>query len=190
MLDVSPKYMIHDCCIWKLICVICGDLCATFGHFSPQLSQLPLKELHCEENNLLRHIPVHSQQEEEVLSLKVPDHFFSYCTLCAVSFLLSCQQNEDTLWRQHCWCDHVSQMCRCFATCATSVADTSFVSWYTKNVSERLQKYPLCPRGMQQCCGILPRTGNNEGHNVAATMCPRFARLNVQGTWPTPLLLK
>ncbi|WAR12522.1 LRC69-like protein [Mya arenaria] len=32
---------------------------------------MPLKELFCEENPLLQHIPVHSVQEEEVLSLKV-----------------------------------------------------------------------------------------------------------------------
>ena len=32
---------------------------------------LPLKELYCEENPLLSHVPVHSVQEEEVLSLKV-----------------------------------------------------------------------------------------------------------------------
>lgn len=36
-----------------------------------QLAHLPLKELYCEENNLLQHIPVHSQQEDEVLTLKV-----------------------------------------------------------------------------------------------------------------------
>ena len=33
----------------------------------------------------------------------------------------------------------------------------------------------LCPRGAQKCCRVLPRTGNIAGHNVAATMCPRFA---------------
>lgn len=31
---------------------------------------MPLEELHCEENPLLSHLPVHSIQEEEVLSLK------------------------------------------------------------------------------------------------------------------------
>ncbi|KAH3772035.1 hypothetical protein DPMN_173366 [Dreissena polymorpha] len=36
-----------------------------------QLHNMPLKELFCEENPLLQHIPVHSVQEEEVLSLKV-----------------------------------------------------------------------------------------------------------------------
>ena len=45
-----------------------------------QLANLPLKELYCEENNLLQHIPVHSQQEDEVLTLKVcfklPQIFF------------------------------------------------------------------------------------------------------------------
>ena len=46
----------------------------------------------------------------------------------------------------------------------------------TKNVSENVQKHFLCPRGAQQCCLVLPRTGNIAGHNVAATMCPRFAR--------------
>lgn len=38
--------------------------------FPAELSNLPLKELYCEENNLLQHIPVHSQQEDEVLTLK------------------------------------------------------------------------------------------------------------------------
>ena len=36
-----------------------------------KFAALPLKELYCEENPLLNHIPVHSVQEEEVLSLKV-----------------------------------------------------------------------------------------------------------------------
>ena len=39
-----------------------------------QLNNLPLKEMYCEENPLLQHIPVHSVQEEEVLSLKVCVH--------------------------------------------------------------------------------------------------------------------
>ncbi|XP_059154431.1 leucine-rich repeat-containing protein 69-like [Physella acuta] len=38
--------------------------------FPTELSSLPLKELYCEENPLLNNIPVHSVQEEEVLSLK------------------------------------------------------------------------------------------------------------------------
>ncbi|XP_061162754.1 leucine-rich repeat-containing protein 69-like [Saccostrea echinata] len=38
--------------------------------FPTELSALPLKEMYCEENPLLQHIPVHSVQEEEVLSLK------------------------------------------------------------------------------------------------------------------------
>ncbi|CAH3139599.1 unnamed protein product [Porites lobata] len=38
--------------------------------FPAELAHLPLKELYCEENNLLQHIPVHSQQEDEVLTLK------------------------------------------------------------------------------------------------------------------------
>ncbi|KAK7114023.1 leucine-rich repeat-containing protein 69-like [Littorina saxatilis] len=38
--------------------------------FPTELSGLPLKELHCEENPLLQHLPVHSLQEEEVLALK------------------------------------------------------------------------------------------------------------------------
>ena len=45
-----------------------------------------------------------------------------------------------------------------------------------KNVSEKIQKHFLRPRGAQQCCRVLPRTGNIAGHNVAATVCPRFAR--------------
>ena len=35
------------------------------------------------------------------------------------------------------------------------------------SVSENLQKHFLCPRGAQQCCRVLPRTGNIAGHNVA-----------------------
>ncbi|XP_064641390.1 leucine-rich repeat-containing protein 69-like isoform X1 [Lineus longissimus] len=38
--------------------------------FPTELASLPLKELYCEENPLLDNIPVHSIQEEEVLSLK------------------------------------------------------------------------------------------------------------------------
>ncbi|XP_005101046.1 leucine-rich repeat-containing protein 69 isoform X2 [Aplysia californica] len=38
--------------------------------FPTELSSLPLKELYCEENPLLQNMPVHSVQEEEVLSLK------------------------------------------------------------------------------------------------------------------------
>ena len=82
-------------------------------------------------------------------------------------------QNEDTLRQQHCWRDHVSQMLTRFATRATFVVDTCVLD--TKNVSENFQKHFLCPRGAQQCCHVLPRTGNIVGHNVAATMCPRFA---------------
>lgn len=38
--------------------------------FPTETEELPLVELHCEENPLLSHLPVHSVQEEEVLSLK------------------------------------------------------------------------------------------------------------------------
>ncbi len=38
---------------------------------SPQFAALPLKELYFEGNPILEHMPVHSVQEEEVLSLKV-----------------------------------------------------------------------------------------------------------------------
>ena len=48
-----------------------------------------------------------------------------------------------------------------FATRATFVADTNFVSW-TQNVSENLQKHFLCPR--------LPRTGNTAGQNVVLVL--------------------
>lgn len=46
-------------------------ICLLFLFLFLQLAHLPLKELYCEENNLLQHIPVHSQQEDEVLTLKV-----------------------------------------------------------------------------------------------------------------------
>ena len=45
-----------------------------------QLSSLPLIELHCEENPLLQHLPVHSLQEEEVLALKVWN--CCHCSVC------------------------------------------------------------------------------------------------------------
>lgn len=38
--------------------------------FPAEFEKLPLKELYCEENNLLRHLPVRSTQGEEVLTLK------------------------------------------------------------------------------------------------------------------------
>lgn len=38
--------------------------------FPTELHNIPLKDMFCEENPLLQHIPVHSVQEEEVLSLK------------------------------------------------------------------------------------------------------------------------
>ena len=86
--------------------------------------------------------------------------------------------NEDTLWRQHCWRDNVSNMLTRFATRATFVADTNFVC--------RPQKHFLWPRGAQQCCCVLPRTGNKAGHNVAATMCPRFSGARVMGSRLVP----
>ena len=55
--------------------------------------------------------------------------------------------------------------CRIVLPRATFVMDT-------KNVFGNLQKY-FC--GAQQCRRVLPRAGNIAGHNVAATMCPRFA---------------
>ena len=57
-----------------------------------QLSSLPLKELHCEENPLLQHLPVHSLQEEEVLALKVDSCCVSVCLficVCRVGVCLS-----------------------------------------------------------------------------------------------------
>ena len=36
-----------------------------------QTHNMPLRELYCEANPLLEEVPVHSVQEEEVLSLKV-----------------------------------------------------------------------------------------------------------------------
>ena len=49
-----------------------------------------------------------------------------------VSVIHRGRQNEDTLWRQLCWRDHVSQMLTRFATRATLVSDTNFVSWTQK----------------------------------------------------------
>ena len=41
-------------------------------------------------------------------------------------------QNEDTLWWQHCWRDHVSQMLTHFATHATFLSDTNLCSGHMK----------------------------------------------------------
>jgi len=38
--------------------------------FPNEILKLSLQELHCEENNLLKHLPVHSIQQQEVLTLK------------------------------------------------------------------------------------------------------------------------
>ena len=83
--------------------------------------------------------------------------------------------NEDTLWRQHCWLDHVSQMLTRFATRATFVADTNFLSWTQQNVSESLRNISCVRAARNNVAAFLPRTGNIAGHNVTATMCPRFA---------------
>ena len=61
-----------------------------------------------------------------------------------------------------------------FATRTIFVADTNWVSWTQKNVSESLQKHFLCWRGAQQGCRVLPRTGNIVGHSVSATVCPHL----------------
>ena len=47
-----------------------------------------LKELHVEANPLLQHVPVHSVQEEEVLSLKVRVHAYLISLLCYDLFIL------------------------------------------------------------------------------------------------------
>ena len=64
-------------------------------------------------------------------------------------------QNEDTLWRQHCWRDHVSHMCPRFATRATFVSDTI-----------------LCP-GHKKCFWKSSETFLVSARR--ATMLPRFA---------------
>ena len=68
-------------------------------------------------------------------------------------------------------------MCPRFATRATFVSDTNFVSWTQRTFLKMFRNISCVRRrGAQQCCLVLPRTGNIAGHNVAATMCPRFAR--------------
>ena len=63
--------------------------------YPSQFAGLPLKELYCEENPLLHHVPVHSVQEEEVLSLKVREisilnlFFFTTTTNIIVSLFSS-----------------------------------------------------------------------------------------------------
>ena len=66
---------------------------------------------------------------------------------------------------------NVSSFCHARSICVRH----KFCVLDTKNVSENLQKHFLCPRSAQQCCLVLPRTGNIAWHDVAATMCPRFA---------------
>ena len=53
------------------IFLVCQCTWSYFVVYPSQFAGLPLKELYCEENPLLHHVPVHSVQEEEVLSLKV-----------------------------------------------------------------------------------------------------------------------
>ena len=61
-----------------------------------------------------------------------------------------------------------------FATRATILSDTNFVSWTQKMF------HISCVRAARNnVASFLPRTGNIAGHNVAATMWPRFAR----GPW-------
>ena len=55
-----------------------------------------------------------------------------------------------------------------FATCATFVSNTNLCPGH-KNLF-------LCQCSVQQCCSILPRSGNIAGHNVAATMFCRGLR--------------
>ena len=52
------------------------------------------------------------------------------CSVCKST--LRDWQNKDTLWWQHCWCDHVPQILTCFTTRATFVSDTNFASWTHK----------------------------------------------------------
>ena len=58
------------------------------------------------------------------------------------------------LWQQHCWHDHVSQMCPCFATCTTSVADTNFVSMQCTTMLSRFATGGQHRRTLllPQCC--------------------------------------
>ena len=62
-------------------------------------------------------------------------------------------QNEDTLWRQHCWRDRVSQTLTRFATRATFVSDTNLVSWTHKMLLKIFRNI---------CCVRAPR--NNVAH--------------------------
>ena len=83
-------------------------------------------------------------------------------------------QNEDTLWRQHCWRDHVSapnveSFPRGRNIC---VEDTNFVSW-TQRMFLKIVRNISCVRATM--LPRLARTGNIAGHNAAATMCSRFA---------------
>ena len=62
------------------------------------------------------------------------------------------RQNADTLWLQHCWRDHVSQMLTCCARRATFVSDTNCVFWTHEMFLKIFRNINLlCPHGMQQC---------------------------------------
>jgi hypothetical protein len=66
-----------------------------------QLHNIPLKDMFCEENPLLQHLPVHSVQEEEVLSLKVsifPILYFSIKYWLWAHFWKFILSSLDTTW--------------------------------------------------------------------------------------------
>lgn len=57
-----------------------------------KLHSLPLRELYCEGNNLLQHLPVHSEQEEEILSLKVNfgTNFINFVIYYTIYYIMLC----------------------------------------------------------------------------------------------------
>ena len=88
-----------------------------------------------------------------------------------VSVIHRGRQNEDTLWRQLCWRDHVSKcwlvLPRAQHLCPTQILCPGHKKCFWKSS----ETFPVS--GLR---ATMLRTGNVAGHNVAATMCPRFAR--------------
>ena len=83
------------------------------------------------------------------------------------------RRNEDTLWRQHCWGDHVSAMLTRFATRATFVEDANFGAWTQKNGSENLQARKMLQRATshdtmlpQQCVLVVPGPKTRRGVRI------------------------
>ncbi|KAK6169205.1 hypothetical protein SNE40_020301 [Patella caerulea] len=86
--------------------------------FPTEIGAIPLKELYCEENPLLQHIPVHSVQEEEVLALKeITARFIMKELKDRWSYLRKCIRHYPDIR------DMLSQASKC-AVCGESFLNT------------------------------------------------------------------